>query len=259
MFILYLDESGTHGEASCFVLAGLAVFEREIHWFTQDMEDLQRKYLPAETEPAFFHARWLHVPANDSLPAPWNTLFREKRRELKDEVYGIIGNRRAVLFGCVVEKDYSALRREDPYERAFEDLLNRFDLFLGRANRVANQENREEHRGLVVVAESHYQKTISLLARRLRQTGTRWRQLHNVTDIPYFAPARDTRMLQYADFCANAIFSRYDSKRTGDFDRIALKFDQEGGMVHGLVHLSNQSSCSCLACFGRHGRQQGFL
>ena len=29
MYILYLDESGAHSEASYFVLAGLAVFERE--------------------------------------------------------------------------------------------------------------------------------------------------------------------------------------------------------------------------------------
>ena len=257
MYILYLDESGTHGEASYFVLAGLAVFEREIHWFREDLDALQLKYFPDLTEPVFFHARLLRVRKNEDLDEPWNRLSLEQRRELKGDIYDIIRRRQGVLFGCAVEKEYSLLRREDPYERAFEDLISRFDLYMTRINRLASDEDKEEQRGLVVLAESNYQKTIALLAQRLQQTGTRWRLLHNVTDVPYFAPARDTRLLQYADFCSNAIYGRYHAKLTGDFDQIASKFDREGGVIHGLAHLSTDSDCSCLACFSRRGRQQG--
>ena len=46
VYLLYLDESGNHAEASYFVLAGLAVFEREIHWFADDLNSLQTEYLP---------------------------------------------------------------------------------------------------------------------------------------------------------------------------------------------------------------------
>ena len=254
MYILYLDESGAHGEASHFVLAGLAVFEREIHWFSQDLDALQREFFPDETEPVFFHAAQLRTRANDSVVPPWDKLTVGRRRELKDRVYDVIRTRRAILFGCAVDKDYAALRNEDPYERAFEDLVSRFDLFMGRANRQASSEGLGEQRGLVVLAESSYQKTLAILAQRLRQQGTRWRNLHNVTDIPYFAPARDTRLLQYADFCANAIYGRYHSKLTVDFDRIAHKFDMESGVVHALAHLTRDSSCVCLACFSRHER-----
>ncbi len=260
MYVLYLDESGAHEQASYFVLAGLAVFEREIYWFTQDMEKLQREYFPNETEPVFFHVSQLRAPQGQQLPPPWNQLSRQQRLEIKDKVFEIIRDRRAVLFGCAVEKNYAILRGEDPSDRAFEELTNRFDLYLSRVNRSASQESREEQRGLVVLAgsTSNYEKTISLLARRMREIGTRWRLLRNVTDIPYFAPAKDTRMLQYADFCANAIYGRYNSKLTGDFDRIALKFDREGGVIHGLSHLTTDSECPCLACFARQGRQQGF-
>lgn len=257
MYILYLDESGTHGEASYFVLAGLAVFEREIHWFSQDLDSLQDEYFPDRTEPIFFHARWLRVLSNNQLEEPWNGLALDQRHQLKNKVYDIIRNRRGVLFGCAVEKKYAQLRREDPYERAFEDLISRFDLYLTHVNRLASEEDREEQRGLVVLAQSSYEKTIALLAQRLQQFGTRWRLLRNVTDVPYFAPARDTRLLQYADFCANAIYGRYHGKLTGDFDRIAGKFDSDGGVIHGLVHLSTDSECSCIACFSRRGRQQG--
>ena len=254
MYILYLDESGTHGEASYFVLAGLAVFEREIHWFSQDLDLLQKEYFPEETEPVFFHAAQLRSRAGDSVVQPWDRLTGDQRRDLKDQVYAVIANRRAVLFACAVEKAFANLRNEDPYERAFEDLISRFDLFMSRINRTASAEGREEQRGLVVLAESSYEKTLALLARRLREQGTRWRNLHNVTDVPYFAPARDTRLLQYADFCANAIYGRYHSKLTGDFDRIASKFDRESGVLHGLAHLTGDSSCSCLACFSRQSR-----
>jgi hypothetical protein len=156
-----------------------------------------------------------------------------------------------------VEKRYSELRGENPYERAFEDLISRFDLYIGRMNRLAQAEDREEQRGLVVLAESNYEKTIALLAQRLQQTGTRWRSLHNITDVPLFAPARDSRLLQYADFCANAIYGRYNSKLTGDFDKIGHKFDREGSVIHGLAHLSTDSDCVCPACLSRLGRQQG--
>ncbi|MBI4298888.1 MAG: DUF3800 domain-containing protein [Chloroflexi bacterium] len=167
----------------------------------------------------------------------------------------IIGARLGILFGCAVERQYTNARHEDPYERAFEDVVSRFDLFLSRTNRAVTSSGGEEQRGIIVLASSGFQKTLALLANKLQQSGTRWRQLHNITDIPFFAPAKDTRMLQFADFIANALYGRYHTSLTGDFDRIANKFDNDGGVIHGLAHLTLNSSCTCLACFSRRGRQ----
>ena len=136
----------------------------------------------------FFHARLLRVTQSDSLPDPWKELDLKQRLELKERVFGIIRDRRAMLFGCAIEKSYAELRHEDPYERAFEDLVSRFDLYLSRINNRAAEETREEQRGLLVLAQSSYEKTLSLLARRLQNLGTRWRSIHNITDIPLFAP-----------------------------------------------------------------------
>ncbi len=255
LYILYLDESGTSAEASYFILAGLAVFERDIYFLGQELDDIQRQFFPEEKEPLFFHVTKLRVPDSEVLEAPWNCLRRDQRLKLKDRVYDIIRNRRGILFGCAIEKKLAELRNEDPYERAFEDLVSRFDLFLSRINRQRIAENRDEQRGLIVLAESSYQKTITLLGRRLREQGTRWGTLHNVSDVPLFAPARDTRLLQYADFCSNAIYGRYQHKLTGDFDRIAPRFDQEGGVIHGLSHITTDVNCICIACFSRRGKQ----
>ena len=255
VYILYLDESGTAAEASYFVLAGLAVFEREIYWFSQELDNLQRQYFPKINEPILFHATKLRVREGEKVEAPWDTLTSELRRELKDKIYEILRARRGILFGCAIEKKLAQIRGEDPYERAFEDLVSRFDRFMSRLNRQMIVDKQEEQRGLIVLAESSYQKTISVLGRRLREQGTRWGILHNVSDVPLFAPSRDTRLLQYADFCANAIYGRYHSKLTGDFDRIASKFDQEDGVIHGLSHHSTDAYCACVACFSRRGRQ----
>jgi hypothetical protein len=206
----------------------------------------------------FFHATKLRVRDDQKVEEPWSSLSVEKRRELKDRIYAILRNRRGILFGCAVEKKLAQTRGEDVYERAFEDLVSRFDLFLSRLNRQMVLDGRDEQRGLIVLAESSYQKIIALLARRLREKGTRWGSLHNVSDVPLFAPAKDTRLLQFADFCSNAIYGRYHAKLTGDFDCIAPKFDQEGGVIHGLSHLSTDANCTCIACFSRRGRQSTF-
>ena len=251
MYVLYLDESGNHGEARYFVLAGLAIFEREIHWFSQDLDSLQKEFLPEESQPVLFHASPLRAGGAAHVEEPWNRLSVEQRRDLKDRVYDVIRTRQAVLFACAVEKELARIRNEDPYEIAFEDLVSRFDMFLGRRNRQAAIDDREPNRGLVVLAESNYQQTIALLAQRMSQQGTRWGALRNIADVPLFAPAQDTRLLQYADFCANAVYGNYHGGLSGDFNRIANRFDRDSGVLHGLAHLTTDHLCSCLACFSR--------
>ena len=74
------------------------------------------------------------------------------------------------------------------------------------------------------------------------------RRIHNLADIPYFAPAEHTRLLQLADFVANAGFGRYESGHARHFDQLVPKFDQESGRMHGLVHIvRDRDNCYCPA------------
>lgn len=244
MYILYLDESGAHAEARYFVLAGLAVFEREIHWFAQDLDLIQTRYFPDIEKPIEFHASALHTPP-DKTPEPFNRLTRDQKRELSAAIYGIIRNRRGILFGVAIEKAWH--KHEEPYSLAFEDLTSRFDLFLRRYN-AKNSPDREEQRGLVAVAESNYRDNLEILGERFRGGSTRWGGIHAIADVPFFLPAKNTRLLQLADFCANAIYSRYHTGYTRDFDIIAPRFDREENRIHGLAHLTNDYECQCLAC-----------
>jgi len=246
VYILYLDESGMTSDSSYFVLAGLAAFEREIYWYGQDVDNIQRKYLPDIEYPVEFHAAPLRTRDSGMVPEPFNRLDFPTRRELVREMYRVIRSRRGVLFGIAIEKLWCV--NENPYERAFEDLTSRFDLFLKRIN-VATPDN--EQRGIIVVAESSYRRNLEVLGERFRGGTTRWGQLGSISDVPFFLPAKNTRLLQLADFCSNAIFGRYNSGFTSDFDIIAPRFDREQGRIHGLAHLTRDHECQCPACITR--------
>lgn len=248
LYVLYLDESGNHAEARHFVLAGIAVFERELHWFAQDLDAIQQRYFPDISDPLEFHAAKLRAPVG-RIPAPFDRLTIEQRRQLIADIYQIIRERRGILFGIAIDKTYSSV--EDPYDRGFEELTNRFDLFLRRYNAQAVAQGREEHRGLIVVAESSYRDRLEILGRKFRGGATRWGQTRALAEVPFFVPASNTRLLQLADFCANAVHGRYNGGYTRDFDIIAPKFDREANRIHGLTHLCRDTTCQCPACLTR--------
>jgi hypothetical protein len=246
MYILYLDESGISPDSSYFVLAGLAVFEREIYWYAKDVDDIQAKYLPDIHYPVEFHVSPLRQKDSDKVPEPFNCLDVATRRQLVKDMYQIVRNRKGSLFGIAIEKAWCV--REEPYERAFEDLTSRFDLFLRRINIPAGA---NEQRGIIAVAESSYRRNLEVLGERFRGGSTRWGQLRTISDVPFFLPAKNTRLLQLADFCSNAIFGRYNSGLTSDFDVIAPRFDRDEARIHGLAHLTRDHECQCPACITR--------
>jgi hypothetical protein len=74
--------------------------------------------------------------------------------------------------------------------------------------------------------------------------------LGNIIDIPYFGACSETRMLQIADFCANAVFRYYESGITQEMDTILPRF-YKGPRYHptfGLNHITNEKMCQCYAC-----------
>ena len=244
MHILYLDESGTH-DARYFVVAGLAVFERRTYYLARELNQLQSRYLPDCPGHIPFHASALHAPEG-RVPPPFNTLTNTQRRNLLRDVYQVIANSDVRIFAVAMEKTAVP---ENPYERGFEEIINRFDRMLARIHR----ERDDPQRGLIVVAESSYRENLEILARRIAEEGHRWGDIHNLADIPYFAPANNTRLLQLADFVSNAVFGRYESGYARYFDQIAPRFDQDHeGRLHGLVHVANdRRDCYCLACANR--------
>jgi len=179
----------------------------------------------------------------------WRSIPEAKRLEVLDDVAGVIANANepgVVLFSAAVEKS-SALYGEDAVLHATEQILSRFDRFLAKRSELGDPQ-----RGLVVFAEGRFDKRAKVWVKEFRQLGTRWGVLKNLSDIPYFASVKETRLLQVADFVAHSVFMLYERRNPSLIQKFIHRFDQADGRLHGLRHLRPQGAtaiCDCPACY----------
>lgn len=240
MYLLYLDDSGSVANAADrhIILAGVAVFERQPHWFSERLDNIAQRVWPDGPETLEFRGA-------DILGGKkqWRGVERGERRAAYCEALDILGRSRlAHLFAAAIHK--TATSPTDPMEFAFEQICNRFDKFLGRLHK---QENTQ--RGLIILDKSSYETSMQGLARNFRTIGHRWGKLYNLTDVPLFVDSRATRMIQYADMTAHAVRRYYEKGEATYFDLISNRFDAEGGVIHELIHYTpTGAECNCLSC-----------
>ena len=244
MYLLYLDESGTHAEAENFVLGGLALFERGAHWVRRDLENVTARFFPDDHAAVVIHATKLRTRDGASIEPPYSRITAAKRSEMLNACYdAITRSPHPTLFATVVNKRGVAPR--DPYEVAFEDIVSRFDLMLTRLHHQGSTQ-----RGLVIVAESNYRERLETLGERILRDGAQWGETHNFAEIPLFTPAPRTRLLQAADLVTNAVWGQYEKKLGRDFEKLIPLFDREDERLHGLTHLGIRAAdCWCIACY----------
>jgi len=240
MHILYLDDSGSVGnpEDRHIILAGLAVFERQPHWFSERLDAVAANIWPENPRSLEFRGADIFGGKKH-----WRGVGKLDRKTAYEEALSIIANSNHVrLFGAAIHK--AALSPDDPMEFAFEQICNRFDRFLGRLHKRGDTQ-----RGLIVLDESTYETSLQLLTQDFRTNGHRWGQIYNLCDVPLFVNSKATRMVQYADLIAYAMRRYYEKGEAGLFDIISKRFDAEGGVLHGLVHYTPPNSdCNCFAC-----------
>jgi hypothetical protein len=247
MYLLYLDESGNPDEPADahFVIGGIAVFERQTFFLSQEVDRLQEKHFPGRP-PIEFHAS--HIRNGKGF---WRNVEPDIRKLILQDLAQVIvkaNNPGVTLFSAVVEKDAS-LYGEDAVKSATEQVCKRFDTFLTRR---ANEHN-DRQRGLLVFAESHYQQRAKIWVRGFRDLGTQWGVLKNLSDIPYFASTRESRLLQLADYISHSMFLLYERNDPSLAMSILPRIDQKDGKLHGLVHISKNkgSACNCPTCSSR--------
>ena len=157
MHLLYLDESGSVADPThkFFVLAGVAVFERTTHWVEQKLNDIARRF--DANDP---HAVELHGSPMRSGRGIWHAHTLQVRTDaIRDALHaGACSFQRkgVVLFGAVIRKE--ALSGGDPVEHAFEQVSNRFDLFLKRLYLKHN----DKQRGIILFDKSSTEERIHL-------------------------------------------------------------------------------------------------
>jgi hypothetical protein len=223
MYLLFVDESGTHGGSHAFVLGGLAIHEDDAARLQRTLDTVIIDHLervPPNLDEYELHAAELRNAKKPDRPnrqgpvSVWARIPRAARLAILEEAYRRVASFQPVnsklpvaLFGVVVDahfrSDWNAIEKE---QFAYEVLLNKFDVMLKTLR------TREElpNRGLVihdrrVIAERDIQSWTS----GWRATAGKVGQLRNLADVPLFADSRATRLLQVADLVSYALFRRY--------------------------------------------------
>jgi len=243
MYLLYVDQSGDpkNAQDQYYVLGGVALFERKVYWVNEALDDLAQNLFGPNSK-IELKAQAINAHKHD----PWHAMPSDQRQAVLDDLCEIASQPDLVLFGVAVEKEFTP----DPVARAFEEICNRFDLFL---KRLHAQENTQ--RGLIIFDRSKYEQTLFPLIRNYRKQSTRFGQVKNFADVPAFADPSGTRLLSLAHLVSYAIFRRYERANTSLLDQIIFNFDEEGGVIHGLVHLTRGAeNCYCPSCLTRARR-----
>ena len=248
MFLLYLDDAGSVAskDQRHFVLSGVCLFERQVHFLAQELDNLAGEIYPDEPERLEFHGSHM-------LPGKgfWRSI--KDKNDRRNYIKRALASAQTLkgqwaLFGVVVEK--AAVAGEDPIEYAFEQIISRFDTFLKRQHRKGNT-----HRGLIILDKSTQETRLQTLARDFRRNGSRWGSIANLADVPMFVDSAATRAVQYADLVSYALWQKFEKSDDDFFGVIDQLFDEEGGVVHGLLHKAlTTEGCICPYCRSRTKR-----
>lgn len=227
MHILYLDDAGSVGNPHerFFILAGVSLFERQTYHLECKLDDIAGRFPVAEPKQLEFHGNQMLAGRG-----VWRKIDKlARRRAIADALSSLrqVWGPRA-LFAAVIEK--AAISPEDPIEFAFEELASRFDRFLMRLHRAGKTE-----RGIIVLDKTTMETRLQALATEFRFRGHRAGRLHNLADVPFFVDSRASRLVQYADLVAYALWRHFEKADSEFFEIIKNDFDQEGGVSHGLL------------------------
>ncbi|MBM3696622.1 MAG: DUF3800 domain-containing protein [Actinobacteria bacterium] len=210
MYLLLLDESGTHPGSPVFILGGLAVHEHDAWFFQRRLETLlDRELGPLGLSAADFelHASEIKSPTRPRKPSPWAQVSPGDRLRILGRTYFSIAHYHwvdpahpAAIFGAVVPRG-----RPSAEQYAYELVLKKFDTMLSRLFHATGQRDQ----GLAIHDNRVIERTVQDWTSRWRLAAGRVGRLNNLADVPLFADSRASRLLQAADFITWALWRYY--------------------------------------------------
>lgn len=270
MYLLFVDESGTHGGSHAFVLGGLAIHEQDAPNLQRRLNAIVKSYVRSYGPEDDFelHASELRnakKPPNGSRkgqkPSVWANVPRSDRLRLLEAAYKAIADFAVsdpelptALFGVVLDQSFRSHESAFARERfAYEVLLNKFDVMLKRHRKLTERYNL----GLVVhdrriVAERDIQEW----TREWQNAAGKIGKIRNLADVPLFADSRATRLIQVADLISYAVWRHYMPNLNSEdyMESLWNSFDQKEGVMHGIVHYTpsyGSGVCTCRPCHER--------
>jgi hypothetical protein len=182
MHILYVDDSGTVADPNerYFVLGGVSIFERGLFHQIKLADECVASFKLGDAHDIELHGSAMYN-GRDSV---WRTVRDRSPRErmIQSALETLRGHASVRLFAIVIDK--AAVSPNDPVALGFEEICNRFNLFLSRMN---DRRREEGQRGLIVMDESKHEKPLQMLARKFRIDGARWGHFRNLAEVRGFS------------------------------------------------------------------------
>ena len=249
MYLIYMDESGspTRGHR---VVGGLAIHEQDIERLANGVDQLMSAWLPPE-----LHSAELHASPLRSGQRQWRRVPRTVRNSVIDGIANLLSRpdpefaEPPVLFAVALNVD--SVSRANSTEAVYGQFFARCEGFIRREANAGRS-----HRCLAISDETRICLQIQDLVRRMRSDdhqAMNLPRLESFVEVPLCIDSRMTRLVQLADFVAHWVYRSYVHNDASVLDRLLPAFDQqEGGAIHGLVHLSGDyRTCTCVACRSR--------
>jgi hypothetical protein len=202
VYVLYVDESGSHGlfqNNKAYVLAGVAIHEADIRPLGDRLRDVVLEVAPDEATVARYelHAAELRRPPPES---PWKGIDGQVRRRTLERALRAIGSFEEHDPGRPLRVFVDVLAPQGEHEReAYGRVLNRFDDWVGDMGEL----------GIVISDVSYRERDIQAWAKRWRRTASEWGTLDHLVEVPLFADSTASRLLQAADLMAWATWRRF--------------------------------------------------
>jgi len=269
MYLLFLDESGTHN-SPVFIVGGLAVHEEDVYYLHNALDGILLRHLTKfglEHHKYELHATEIKSPdrqrgarggrRGSKAPriSPWTRVPAAVRFALLQEVYDVLSTFSVqdaryplVTFGAVVDSRY-----RDKAKRGYDQVINKFDEMLGRHY----HQRGDRQRGMIVHDDHQIEADLQAWANDWRQVGSHIGKLHNIIHVPLFTSSESSRLLQGADFVAFALWRSYGVRDVKWMEQLLPMFDHVGAARHGLIHIHpdfRSGSCPCPACCERISR-----
>ena len=219
--ILYLDASGDPGKyrlknTKYFVLGGIACEPETTFECSRRLNKLVEKYFPDVL------ARPKKIRYNNIIhnKYPWNKI---DRKSFADEFFDLITSKDVTIFAMVIDKETHWKQYAypiPPYSLSLEMMMGRYQWFLEKRKDIGMVVSDRESKGLMIALLDLFEG--------FKEKGTMYKKLKNIIDTIFFAPSYTCPILQAVDFCAYAVFSKYEHGKTERYDQIKPKFDPYG-------------------------------
>ncbi len=226
MYIIFLDESGQPGgfdkennklvknTSKYFVLAGFMINADDILKIEGRMKDIKLKY-----------------GLNPYHEIKWNTKYKEIGIDfegimnMKKEIIRIVNNYKNSVVGIVMDKEYCYKNKKfiqnhnDLYAIALHLLMERCCM------QITDEKGRSTNIPAMMFADSRKNNNNNKLDAELQNSylraknmGTHFVKFPNFCDTLIFADSDYSAGIQVADFCAGAIYRKYENEDSTFFD-----------------------------------------